>query len=137
MTFEFTAEQREFRAEVCAFLTEELTPEVWTRHRDENEYGGWSVDYMRAFRRKLGERGYIGMGWPAEYGGGGKDMIYQVILTEELEYHAAPGLDRTITYLPMGIIAFGTEAQKKRFLPRLRHGELALYVGYSEPEAGS
>lgn len=137
MPFDLSPEQRAFRSELCAFLTAELTPAVCAQHYDEAEHHGWSPDFRRAFRRKLGERGYIGTGWPVEYGGGGRDMSYEMIFYDEMEYHRAPGLDATIAYIPLTIIAFGTEEQKRTFLPRLRTGEVAMFLGYSEPEAGS
>jgi alkylation response protein AidB-like acyl-CoA dehydrogenase len=95
------------------------------------------VDFTKAFRRKLGAAGYIGMGWPKEYGGGGRSRVYQAIFWDEMEYHRAPGLDRAITYVPNAIMALGSEAQKAEFLPRISRGELSWFVGYSEPEAGS
>ena len=137
MRFEFTAEEEAFRADLCAFLQRELTPEVWHAHRDANEQGFWTSAFTKAFRRKLGAAGYIGMGWPAAYGGGRRSRIYQTIFAEEMEYHRAPGLDRSITYVPNALLAFGTEAQKAEFLPPINRGELSWFVGYSEPEAGS
>ena len=137
MRFELTAEEEAFRADLCAFLQRELTPEVWHAHRDANEQGFWTSAFTKAFRRKLGAAGYIGMGWPAAYGGGGRSRIYQTIFAEEMEYHRAPGLDRSITYVPNALLAFGTEAQKAEFLPPINRGELSWFVGYSEPEAGS
>lgn len=137
MEFELTAEQGAFRAEVCAFLTRELTPEVWRAHRDPGEQSGWTVEFTKRFRRMLGERGLIGMGWPREYGGGGRSRVFQAIFWDEMEYHRAPGLDRSITYVPNAILSFGSAAQKAAFLPRVSRGELSWFVGYSEPEAGS
>jgi alkylation response protein AidB-like acyl-CoA dehydrogenase len=134
---EFDDGHRAFREELCAFLTAELTPEVRSRHHAEEEYKGWTVDYRREFRRKLGERGFIGMGWPAEYGGGGKDMVYEVIYADEMEYHDGPGLEPAINYVPYALIALAGDEQKRRFLPQLRRGELSFFLGYSEPEAGS
>jgi alkylation response protein AidB-like acyl-CoA dehydrogenase len=134
---DFTDDHRAFRKELCDFLTEELTPEVRARHHDEGEYKGWSVEYRAEFRRKLGERGFIGMGWPAEYGGGGKDMTYEVIYAEEMEFHDGPGLEPAINYLPYALLALASEEQKKQFLPQLRRGEISVFLGYSEPEAGS
>jgi alkylation response protein AidB-like acyl-CoA dehydrogenase len=131
------AAQEEFRRELRRFLVEELTDERRRAYLDEGEYGGWSPAYIREFRMKLGERGYIGVGWPAEYGGGGKGMTYEVILADEMEYFGAPGLDRTITYLPQALITFGTDDQRRRLLPPLRRGEISLCTAYSEPEAGS
>src|SRR5690606_10757038 len=81
--------------------------------------------------------GYIGMGWPSEYGGGGRERIYQTIFWDEMTYARAPGLDRSITYVPNALLAMGSEEQKKTFLPRIIRGELSWFVGYSEPEAGS
>lgn len=137
MECELTAPEEAFRAEVCAFLARELTPEVWRGHRDPTEQGAWSAEFTRRFRRKLGERGLIGMGWPREYGGGGRSRVFQAIFWDEMEYHRAPGLDRSITYVPSAILAFGSAAQKSEFLPRVSRGELAWFVGYSEPDAGS
>jgi alkylation response protein AidB-like acyl-CoA dehydrogenase len=97
----------------------------------------WTPDFTKAFRRKLGAAGYIGMGWPAEYGGGGRSRIYQSIFWDEMEYFRAPGLDRSITYVPNAVMAFGTPEQKAMLLPRIIRGELSWFVGYSEPEAGS
>src|SRR5690606_9980133 len=130
-------ETSRFRHELRQFLQEELTQETRKLHSDVSEHRGWTPEYLREFRMKLGERGYIGIGWPVEYGGGGKGMLYELILADELEYWGAPGLDRTITYLPQTIISFGTDAQKHGLLPRLRRGELALSTAYTEPEAGS
>ena len=137
MDLEFTQEQLEFRGEVRAFLTRELTPEVWKNHRDQSEQGMWTEAFTKAFRRKLGAAGYIGMGWPKEYGGGGRSRIYQAIFWDEMEYFRAPGLDRSITYVPNALLAFGSDHQKKLLLPQVMRGELAWFVGYSEPEAGS
>jgi alkylation response protein AidB-like acyl-CoA dehydrogenase len=134
---QFDSDHRAFREELCAFLHEELTPDVRARHHDEQEYKGWSVEYRHEFRRKLGERGFIGMGWPAEYGGGGKDMTYEVIYADEMEYHDGPGLEPAINYVPYALIALASEEQKRTFLPQLRRGELSFLLGYSEPEAGS
>jgi alkylation response protein AidB-like acyl-CoA dehydrogenase len=89
------------------------------------------------FRKKLATRGDLGMSWPQEYGGAGKDMISQLILAEEMEYHHAPGIDGTITYIPPAIMAYGSEEQKRTFLPGIAAGELTFFLGYSEPEAGS
>ncbi len=137
MEFELTGEQEAFRADVCAFLRRELTPEVWAAHRDPDEQGQWTATFTKAFRRKLGAAGLIGMGWPREYGGGGRSRVYQAIFWDEMEYHRAPGLERSITYVPNALLAFGSDAQKAEFLPRINRGELSWFVGYSEPEAGS
>lgn len=137
MDFQLTAEQAAFRDEVRAFLRRELTPDVFKAHRDPNEQGMWTVEFTKAFRRKLGAAGYLGMGWPKEYGGGGRSRIYQAILWDEMEYHRAPGLDRSMTYVPNAVMAFGSTEQKAALLPKMSRGELSWFVGYSEPDAGS
>jgi len=137
MDVELSADEKGFRADLCAFLQRELTPEAWRTHRAPGEQGAWAVAFTKQFRRRLGQAGYIGMGWPAEYGGGGRSRVYQTIFAEEMEYHRAPGLERSITYVPNALLAFGSEAQKREFLPQINRGELTWFVGYSEPEAGS
>lgn len=137
MEFRFSEDEKAFRDEVRSFLRRELTDDVVKTYRDTSEQGMWTPGFTRSFRRKLGEAGYIGMGWPKEYGGGGASKLYQMILWDEMEYHRAPGIDRSVTYIPNAVMAFGSPAQKAGFLPRIARGELSWFVGYSEPEAGS
>lgn len=111
--------------------------DVVAGHRDSNEQGGWSAPFRRAFRRQLARHNYIGVGWPVEYGGGGKDMVYELILADELEYHDAPALDPSLNYIPYALMAYASSEQKARFLPALRRGELWMFLAYSEPDAGS
>ena len=77
MDFRFTAEQEDFRQEIRAFLDEELpeTPEI--------PEDGWIVGYDKAFSRKVGEKGWIGLTWPKEAGGQGRSYLDRLILTEE------------------------------------------------------
>ena len=137
MEFKLNAEEAAFRDEIRAFLRRELTPDVFAKHRDTSEQGMWTAAFTKAFRRKLGAAGDLGMGWPSENGGGGRSRIYQAILWDEMEYHRAPGLDRSMTYVPNAVMAFGSAAQKADLLPRMSRGEVSFFVGYSEPEAGS
>ena len=111
MEFHLNPEEAAFRDEIRTFLRRELTPEVFREHRDPTEQGMWTAAFTKAFRRKLGAAGYLGMGWPKEYGGGGRSRNYQAILWDELEYHRAPGLDRSMTYVPNAVMAFGSAAQ--------------------------
>src|SRR3569833_4319662 len=137
MDFNLNSEEAAFRDEVRTFLRRELTPEVFAKHRDTGEQGMWTPEFTKAFRRKLGAAGYLGMGWPKEYGGGGRSRIYQAILWDEMEYHRAPGLDRSMTYIPNAVMTFAPDAQKAELLPKINRGEISWFVGYSEPEAGS
>ena len=137
MDFNLTGEEAAFRDEVRAFLRRELTLDVFAKHRDTGEQGMWSAEFTKAFRLKLGAAGYLGIGWPKDYGGGGRSRIYQAILWDEMEYHRAPGLDRSMTYIPNALMTFGSDAQKAALLPQINRGEISWFVGYSEPEAGS
>lgn len=137
MEFQLTDQQEGFRADVCSFLTKELTQDVRQSNHDPSEQGEYKWPFVKEFRKKLAKRGYLGIGWPKEYGGGGRDMLHQVLFFEEMDYHGAPSLSPSYTYLPMGIILFGTEEQKSFFLPRLSSGDMDFFQGYSEPEAGS
>ena len=124
-----------FRREVCEFLAVELTAEVRREHGSPRAHNGWSAEFSTAFRRRMGERGFLDRGWPAEFGGSGAS--FQLALNEELQYHGAPGVDPTGSYVPGILCAFGSPAQRERFLPLLRRGEVTFFLGYSEPEAGS
>jgi len=137
MDLHLSSEEKAFREEVRAFLRKELTQDVWDKNRDLSEQGMWTAEFTKAFRKKLGALGYIGMSWPTEYGGGGRNRIYQTIFWDEMEYHRAPGIDRSVTYIPNAVMAFGSPDQKAQFLPQMVRGEISWFVGYSEPEAGS
>ena len=135
--FELTEDQRRFRDDLCQYLRGELTPEVKRANADPDESSGLKHSLVVNFRRKLAENGYLAVGWPTEYGGGGRDLVYQVLAFEEMDYHGVPSLNPTYAYVTQAIIMLGSEEQKQLLLPRLTKGELDIVVGYSEPEAGS
>ena len=137
MRFTFTEEQETFRRDVREFLAQELTADVIAENRDPSEFGGYSWDFSVAFRKKLAAKGYLGISLPEEYGGGGKNITFQAILAEEIEYLRAPTLPRSVTYIAPSIIAYGTEDQKRFFIPRIAAGDIEFFVGYTESEAGS
>ncbi|MDI1251564.1 acyl-CoA dehydrogenase family protein [Thermomonas sp.] len=121
------------RAEVRNFLDEKLRgvpPE-----RRARSWLGFDADFSRA----LGERGWIGMALPQEYGGGGRDAFARFVLVEELLAQGAPVSAHWIAErqsAPM-LLRFGTEAQKRFFVPRVCKGELFFCIGMSEPQSGS
>ena len=87
MQFDLDQEQEEFRQGLCEFLHREIpTGPGAEALRDLREQDGWDAGFTKQLRRRLGEAGYIGMAWPAEYGGGGRDMTYQVLFAQEMEY---------------------------------------------------
>ena len=92
-----------------------------------------------AFTRALGARGWIGMTWPREYGGGGQSAFARYVLVEELLAAGAPVLAHWTADRQSGplLLSFGTEEQKQRFLPPICRGESFFCIGMSEPDAGS
>ncbi|MCZ6535293.1 MAG: acyl-CoA dehydrogenase family protein, partial [Chloroflexi bacterium] len=83
MRFQFTQEQQRFRKEVSAFLRQEMSPEYETVYGTYSEEKYW---FGRALARKLADKGWLTIGWPREYGGGGKTFLEQSILDEQIGY---------------------------------------------------
>jgi alkylation response protein AidB-like acyl-CoA dehydrogenase len=136
MDFELTPSEQAFRDEVHGWLkanipAQDEAPEEAGRHE-------W-IDRRRDWQRRLHEAGYVGIGWPKEYGGRGATLMQQLIFNEEMIKQRAPEPINVIG-LGMGgpvIITHGTEAQKKRYLPPLLSAEEIWCQGFSEPNAGS
>jgi alkylation response protein AidB-like acyl-CoA dehydrogenase len=136
MNFAFTEEQERFRAEVRAFIDENVSPEI-VAEMDEAAKGAGIGPLTLDLIHKIGDRGWIGMSWPREYGGRDADLIDQYIFEEELARARVPlNLGNFIEQAP-AIMQAGTEAQKKYFLPRLVRGEVTFALGYSEPSGGT
>jgi alkylation response protein AidB-like acyl-CoA dehydrogenase len=102
---------------------------------DEHTY----VEERRAFEKHLGASGWVGLGWPRDAGGRGAPLTQQVIWYEEYARAGGPGRLGHIGEGLLGptLIAFGSEEQKRRFLPPILRGEEIWCQGYSEPNAGS
>lgn len=99
----------------------------------------FNVGASRAFSRKLGEQGWIGMTWPAAYGGGDRSFLERYVVTEELLAAGAPVGAHWIADRQSGplLLKFGTEAQRQEFLPAIVKGECFFSIGMSEPDTGS
>jgi len=136
MDFRFTEEEEAFRKEVQDFIRESMPPDWLT----DLYYDGGVEEFHQLgleMRRKLAAKGWLGMSWPKEYGGQGGPLMKQIILEEELIYGRTP-----LCYIETGlagplILQFGTEEQKRRFIPPITHGEVGWCIGMSEPNAGS
>jgi len=121
------------RGDVRRFLDEALAgiaPDVRAR-----SWLGFDAEFSRA----LGARGWVGLALPREYGGGGRDAFARFVLVEELLARGAPVSAHWIAErqsAPM-ILRYGTEAQKRFFVPAVCRGELFFAIGMSEPQAGS
>ena len=136
MDFEYGEEHRAFQKEVRAFIRDNWDPEVMDYTR---EGMAQLVDSpaRRAFMKKMAERGWLGMSWPTEYGGGGRDGLYEYLLNEELAAVAAPYIGKDVGIVGKTLIRHGSDALKDEFLPKIRNAEIEFAIGYTEPEAGS
>ncbi len=134
MEFSWEPEYIEFRRELRAFIEESRTPELLEEY--SRTYGGGG-DLIRKFHEAIHERGWMRMCWPVEYGGEGRNMLYQYIFVEEMEYWGMPYGNLTFTSIAPSILAFGSEEQKAAYLPGIYRGELCFALGYSEPNAGT
>jgi alkylation response protein AidB-like acyl-CoA dehydrogenase len=140
MKLNFSAEDEQFRAEIAGWLRDNLVGEF-----EEIRFrGGPGDEHMfpeerKKWERKLAEGGWTAIGWPKEYGGRACSIEQQVIFHEEYARAGGPGRAGHIGEGLAGptIIAFGTEDQKKRFLPGIVTGTEYWCQGYSEPGAGS
>jgi alkylation response protein AidB-like acyl-CoA dehydrogenase len=134
MDFQFTREQEEFRKEIQDFLEEEIKKGTFVPKPDV-----WIAGYSPEFSHKLAERGWIGVNWPKEYGGGGRGVIDRLILTEELLRYGAPCGCHWFSDRQIGpsLLRYGNEEIKQEFLPKIAKAEVFFGIGMSEPEAGS
>jgi 3-oxocholest-4-en-26-oyl-CoA dehydrogenase alpha subunit len=92
---------------------------------------------MRGVVRQMGADGWLGIGWPTEYGGQGRGPIDQFIFFDESMRAGAPVPMLTINSVAPTLMEFGSDEQKRRFLPRILAGEIHFCIGYSEPGAGT
>ncbi|HEY5294980.1 MAG TPA: acyl-CoA dehydrogenase family protein [Gaiellaceae bacterium] len=128
-----TPSEAAFRAEVREFIAQNLPASSKQRgaRRFEDEDRDWS--------KRLGDAGYAGLTWPKDYGGAGAPYSHQAIYLEELARAEAPSHLGVIGLGMAGptIIAFGTDAQKERYLAKILSAEEIWCQGFSEPDAGS
>jgi alkylation response protein AidB-like acyl-CoA dehydrogenase len=135
MDLNYSAEELAFRDEVRSWLAANLPAEL--REKVES-YAHLSKDELLRWHRMLAKKGWVAPAWPREWGGTGWNPVQRYLFEEELGYAGSPPL------IPFGLamcgpvlLRFGTEAQKKRFLPRIYNGEDFWCQGYSEPGSGS
>ncbi|MDX5312496.1 MAG: acyl-CoA dehydrogenase family protein [Rhodococcus sp. (in: high G+C Gram-positive bacteria)] len=122
------------RAEVRAFLREHIDAGVFTPGVD-TWLARWNTDYTKA----LAARGWVGMTIPTEYGGHGRTFMERFVVTEELLAVGAPVAAQWVAdrQAAPSLLKYGTEEQKRRFLPGIARGEICWAIGMSEPESGS
>ncbi|MCW2600235.1 MAG: acyl-CoA dehydrogenase [Frankiales bacterium] len=130
---ELTDEQVALQQELRAYFARMLTPEV---RRDLGGEGD-NPPLWRELVRQLGSDGWLGLGWPTEYGGGGAGPFEQLILFTEVQRAGAPFPFVTVNTVGPTIMAFGTQEQKERYLPGILRGEEVWAIGYTEPGSGT
>ncbi len=133
MHLEETPEQLNLRAELRAYFAELLTPEV--RHALDFEPEGGET--FRTVVRRMGTDGWLGIGWPVEYGGQGRPATDQFIFFTEVQRARAPFPFVTLSTVGPMLITHGTEQQKKFFLSGILAGEINCAIGYTEPGSGT
>ena len=138
MDLSFTPEQEAFRRRVRTWIKANLP----ARERDAQPLDAADPKRLRVLKdwqRKLYDAGYVGMGWPKEFGGQGADVVQQTIVSEELVVARAPGLIGMMGILMVGptLIQHGTDEQRRRHLPKILTAEEIWCQGYSEPGSGS
>jgi alkylation response protein AidB-like acyl-CoA dehydrogenase len=131
MRIAFTPEQDRFRAEVRAYFERVLTPEI---------AAGLGVEGGPAFRplmKQLAADGWLGLGFPQDWGGSGATVFEELIFAEEAERAAVPLPHLTISTVGPLILKHGTDEQRKRFIPGILTGETMFSIGYTEAGAGT
>jgi alkylation response protein AidB-like acyl-CoA dehydrogenase len=135
MDLGFTPEEEKFREEVRAWVRAKLPPEI--SHKVHNALR-LSREDMQRWARILGQKGWLGYGWPREFGGPGWNGVQKHLFEEECALAGAP---RIVPFGPVMvapvIMAFGTPEQQQRFLPGIASGDVWWSQGYSEPGSGS
>jgi 3-oxocholest-4-en-26-oyl-CoA dehydrogenase alpha subunit len=131
----YSDEQIALRDELRAYFAKLLTPEL------REELGPRAGEQMGpAYRRairQMGKDGWLGLGWPKEYGGRGRSFIEHQLFIDECRRADAPFPFVTLNTVGPTLIRFGTEEQKQRFLRPILQGEVHFAIGYTEPGAGT
>ncbi len=133
MYLDLNDEQKALQLELREYFSKLVTPEQRVEQDEEEEMGAaW-----RATVRQMGTDGWLGIGWPKEFGGQGRGAVDQLIFFEEANRAGSPVPLVTINTVGPTIAQYGTDEQKAFFLPKILAGEIHFAIGYSEPEAGT
>src|SRR5215469_11229491 len=136
MRISYTPEQEELRRELRSYFTTLMTPE--RREALSSVQGEFGIgNVYRETVAQMGKDGWLTLNWPKEYGGQDRSPMDSLIFTDEAAIAGVPVPFLTINSVAPTIMAFGTDEQKKFFLPRIAAGELHFSIGYSEPGAGT
>lgn len=128
-----SAAHHELRRELRAYFSG-LMPEDERRRVGEEGVGG---DRFREVVKRLGSDGWLGIGWPTEYGGQGRPAEDQYVFFDEVQRAGLPFPFVTVNTVGPTLMAYGSEEQRKRYLPGILSGDVVFAIGYTEPAAGT
>jgi alkylation response protein AidB-like acyl-CoA dehydrogenase len=129
----YTDEEEQLRKELRSYYADLLDPQTQAALHNSDGIG----PEVRRLVRRMGADGWLGIGWPTEYGGQGRTAVEQFIFFDESMRCGAPVPMIMINSVAPTLMEFGTDEQRNEFLPKILAGEIHFCVGYSEPEAGS
>src|SRR4051794_11539153 len=133
MQLAYTPAHEALRQELRAYYDQLLTPEVVAEVSRSEGIG----PAPRRVVRQMAEDGWLGIGWPKEFGGQGRGFVEQFIFFDESMRAGAPVPMLTINSVAPTIMKYGSEEQKAFFLPKILGGEIHFCIGYTEPDAGT
>jgi len=133
MEIGYTEEHQALRNELREYYAKLLTPEVEAQLAGSHGIG----PDMRRVVKQMATDGWLGIGWPTEWGGQGKGPIEQFIFFDESMRAGAPVPMLTINTVGPTLMDYGTQEQKEFFLPKILAGDIHFCIGYTEPESGT
>ena len=133
MFLEESSDQRELRAELRRYYEDLLSADIRAGLVEDGDGG----EAWREVVRQIGKDGWLGIGWPTEFGGQGRPATDQFIFFDETRRAGAPFPFVTVNTVGPTIMRYGTDEQKSFFLPNILSGDVNFAIGYTEPEAGT
>jgi 3-oxocholest-4-en-26-oyl-CoA dehydrogenase alpha subunit len=134
MYIDYSPEQSKLRSDLRAYFDRLITDEVRAEYSGKSDGGG---PLFCKVLQQMGADGWLGIGWPKEFGGLDRSPIDQYIFFDEVQRAGFPIPFLTLCTVGPTLMKFGTEAQKTAILPKILKGECHFAIGYSEPEAGT
>jgi alkylation response protein AidB-like acyl-CoA dehydrogenase len=129
-------DQERLRSELREYFEQLVTPERRSALQASSGEFGEAGAYKEVIR-EIGADGWLGIGWPEEWGGQNRSMMDQLIFTDEAAIAGVPIPYLTLNTVGPTIMRFGTDAQKQEMLPKILKGEMHFSIGYSEPSSGT
>ena len=136
MHIALSPEQEALRSELREYFAALVTPEIRNAlSMSSGEFG--DAEAYKGIIRQIGHDGWLGIGWPKEYGGQDRSMVDQLIFSDAAAVAGVPIPYLTLNTVGPTIMRFGTDEQKAELLPKILEGELHFSIGYSEPDSGT